>query len=59
MKLCGGEMCIRDREQVYKDKIYKTQAEFRADAHNLFDRNLLYTPWNKLFSGEDVYKRQM
>lgn len=42
------------QEQVYKDKIYKTQAEFRADAHNLFDRNLLYTPWNKLFSGDYI-----
>ena len=46
------QMCIRDR--VYKDKIYKTQAEFRADAHNLCDRNLLYTPWNKLFSGDYI-----
>lgn len=26
------------------------QAEFRANAHRLFDTNLLYTPWNKLFS---------
>lgn len=42
------------QEQVYKDKIYKTQAVFRADAHNLFDRNLLYTPWNKLFSGDYI-----
>lgn len=40
------------QEQVYKDKIYGSQEEFRRDAHNLFDRNLLYTPWNKLFSGD-------
>ena len=30
-------------------KTYASQAEFRSDAHRLFDRNLLYTPWNKLF----------
>ena len=29
--------------------IFETQDEFRADAYQLFDNNLLYTPWNKLF----------
>lgn len=30
-------------------RVYETQADFRADAYMLFDENLLYTPWNKLF----------
>ena len=29
--------------------VYDGQDEFRADAYRLFDNNLLYTPWNKLF----------
>ncbi len=28
---------------------YDTAAAFRKDAHKYFDRNLLYTPWNKLY----------
>ncbi|MCI1666112.1 MAG: glycosyltransferase [Atopobiaceae bacterium] len=30
-------------------QVYATQAEFRSGAWSLFDENLLYTPWNKLF----------
>lgn len=30
--------------------VYKTQEEFRRNAYKMFDKNLLYTPWNKLFS---------
>lgn len=33
------------------------QAEFRKAASRLFDRNLLYTPWNKLFSRAYVEER--
>ena len=33
----------------YPSVVYPTQEAFRADAWQLFDRNLLYTPWNKLF----------
>ena len=29
--------------------IYPSQQSFRASAWQLFDQNLLYTPWNKLF----------
>ncbi len=35
--------------QKVDDIIYKSQQEFREDAYRLFDKNLLYTPWNKLF----------
>ncbi len=34
--------------------IYLTQQEFRAGAWQLFDRNQLYSPWNKLFLRERI-----
>jgi glycosyltransferase EpsJ len=34
--------------------IYPTQQDFRAAAWQLFDQNLLYTPWNKLFVRERI-----
>ena len=33
----------------YPSTVFPTQADFRQRAYELFDRNLLYTPWNKLF----------
>ena len=42
------------QEQAYKDCVYPTQQAFREDAHHLFDLNLLYSPWNKLFLTEYV-----
>ena len=31
------------------DVVYGSQAEFRMAAYDLFDRQLLYAPWNKLY----------
>lgn len=31
------------------DRIFATQEEFRQAAHQLFDAQLLYAPWNKLY----------
>ena len=42
------------QEQFVTDKVYKNQQEFREDAHRLFDENLLYTPWNKLYLGDYI-----
>lgn len=36
--------------------VFTSQREFRENAHRLFDQNLLYTPWNKLF--EAAYIKQ-
>ena len=36
--------------------IYPTQHEFRVAAAQLFDQNLLYPPWNKLFLRERIEK---
>ncbi len=37
------------QEQALPSKKFGSQREFREYAHNMFDKNLLYTPWNKLF----------
>ena len=34
------------------DEIFSSQADFRAAAWRLFDKNLLYTPWNKLYRAD-------
>lgn len=34
--------------------VYPTQQEFRVAAASLFDQNLLYPPWNKLFVRERI-----
>lgn len=39
--------------QTQPDAVYDRQA-FRENAYKLFDCNLLYTPWNKLYSREYV-----
>ncbi len=33
----------------HPDAVYSDREAFRRDAYRLFDKNLLYTPWNKLF----------
>ena len=37
------------QEQCLPSKEFSSQREFREYAHKMFDKNLLYTPWNKLF----------
>jgi glycosyltransferase involved in cell wall biosynthesis len=32
--------------------VYNSREDFRRNAYELFDKNLLYTPWNKLFLAE-------
>ncbi len=34
--------------------VYESQQAFREDAYRLFDENLLYTPWNKLYDGSYI-----
>lgn len=36
------------------DQIFQTQQDFREQAYRLFDLNLLYTPWNKLYLAEFI-----
>lgn len=37
------------QSQEVPSRVFETQRQFREHAHELFDQNLLYTPWNKLF----------
>ena len=48
------------QEQAIPDIVYASAQEFHEKAYELFDENLLYTPWNKLFlteyiKGHDLY----
>ncbi len=42
------------QEMFEPSQVFASQREFRENAHRLFDRNLLYTPWNKLYDGEYI-----
>ncbi len=37
------------QEQFQPDEVFASQEDFRRNAYRLFDQNLLYTPWNKLY----------
>ena len=45
--------------QSYQDIAFPTQQAFREEAYQLFDRNLLYTPWNKLFLSEYILQNNL
>ena len=40
--------------QKVESAVYENKEDFRKNAHKLFDKNLLYTPWNKLFLREYI-----
>lgn len=44
---------------VTEDAVYNNAKEFRTNAYRLFDKNLLYTPWNKLYSSEYIMKHNL
>lgn len=47
------------QKQFYDDVVFATQQEFRENAHKLFDRNLLYTPWNKLYLSSYILENKL
>lgn len=47
------------QEQTAPSAVYRDQQTFRKNAHLLFDRNLLYTPWNKLYDGDYIRSRHL
>lgn len=47
------------QEQSLPSRVYKSQREFRECARELFDKNLLYTPWNKLYSRQYVMENNI
>lgn len=47
------------QEQFCDDKVFGSQREFRENAHKLFDKNLLYTPWNKLYLSSYILSNKL
>lgn len=45
--------------QKVDDIVYGSQQEFREDSYRLFDKNLLYTPWNKLFLADYIRENKL
>lgn len=44
---------------VADDAVYSEQRAFRENAYKLFDKNLLYTPWNKLFEAKYIKENNL
>ena len=42
-----------------EDAVYPDRESFRRNAYALFDKNLLYTPWNKLYEAEYIQKNRL
>lgn len=51
-----SDMEYRTDHFVSEDAVYHNAEDFRKNAYKLFDKNLLYTPWNKLFLAEHIEK---
>jgi len=47
------------QEQFVESVVYTSQLDFRRNAYRLFDMNLLYTPWNKLFLSAYILKNNL
>ena len=47
------------QEQVVPSVAFESQLQFRQNAHKLFDQNLLYTPWNKLFEAKYIRENKL
>lgn len=50
--------CVSDR-RCQPGQVFESQRQFRENAYRLFDRNLLYTPWNKLYLAEYLNARAL
>ena len=49
----------RQDDFVVADAVYSNKEAFRKNAYKLFDKNLLYTPWNKLFESRYVMENNL
>lgn len=41
------------------NKIYSSQQEFREQSYDLYDRHMLYTPWNKLYERKFIMDNKL
>lgn len=44
---------------VVEDAVYSDKESFRKNAYKLFDKNLLYTPWNKLYESKYILENNL
>lgn len=49
----------RQDDFVAEDAVYMKQSDFRENAYKYFDKNLLYTPWNKLFEAKYIKENNL
>ncbi|XCP84210.1 glycosyltransferase family 2 protein [Roseburia hominis] len=42
-----------------EDAVYPNKEAFRRNAYKLFDKNLLYTPWNKLYESRYILENNL
>lgn len=42
-----------------EDAVYSNYTSFRKNAYKLFDKNLLYTPWNKLYESKYIMENNL
>lgn len=49
----------RTDNQTEAAAVYATAEEFRKNAYRLFDKNLLYTPWNKLYRSDYILENNI
>ena len=55
---CGEEGYITD-DYAVEDAVYSDKESFRKNAYKLFDKNLLYTPWNKLYESKYILENKL
>lgn len=55
---CGGDKYITD-DYMVEDMKFSDKESFRKNAYKLFDKNLLYTPWNKLFEAKYIKENNL
>ena len=46
-------------DYIPQNTIYRTKEEFRKDAYKLFDKNMLYPPWNKLYLASWIKQQKL
>ena len=46
-------------DYVVEDAVYPDKESFRRNAYKLFDKNLLYTPWNKIFESRYIMENNL
>ncbi|MCD8154654.1 MAG: glycosyltransferase [Clostridiales bacterium] len=44
---------------ICEDMVFHRREDFRRNAYRLFDKNMLYSPWNKLFSAQYLKERNL